>query len=45
MKKKVSFFTKCVVIVIGMHIIQILERQERVKRKCKEGTLTIWDLL
>lgn len=30
---------------VAVKIIQQIEREEVIKKKCKEGTLSIWDLI
>jgi len=43
--KDIKWYHIPVLVIIGMFVLNRLERRERIKRKAKDGTLSIWDLL
>ena len=45
MEDKPKWWHYIVLIPIAMEVLYAVERRERIKRKSKDGTLTIWDLL
>ena len=43
--RKIKWYMVPVYVIIGQWVISAVERRERIKRKAKDGTLSIWDLL
>jgi len=44
-KRIKALFVLIPLAIIGIRVVDEIKREERIKKKCKEGTLTIWDLI
>lgn len=40
-----KLFYTAIAVAVGTRVLYKIEKQERIKKKCKEGTLTLWDLI